>query len=148
MFLGRDSSVLKGLNVLESSGTSDLNSITPTSTFEPLEPTNTVSTSSMHLQPQSITFTTMSNEGGLDFTQTNTMNANDIMLAIANEPPQYQTKSDLQIELLRLQIMVAKREMYHRELTIMQLENSLNLSEDEKKAILDRCEFSSHSIEK
>lgn len=81
----------------------------------------------------------MTDENGVTITHSEALNANSILFSLADEPPIVQTKSDLQIELLRLQIQAAKREMYQRELTITQLENSLNLSEDEKKKILDRC---------
>lgn len=48
-----------------------------------------------------------------------------------------ESKADLQIELLRQKIEYTKRDIYHRELSILEKEKALSLSEEERILLLE-----------
>lgn len=154
------------MDVLESSNSSDLTSINPSnqtvsSGIDIDDPTNSI------LPTQTLTFSAYPNGSEVNISQAQTINnlnglfnsvvptqtltqdsqmnisqahPNDLLFTIAHDNfiPNTQTKSDLQIELLRLQIQAIKREMYLRELEIIQLETTLALTENDKQDIQDK----------
>lgn len=117
---------------MESSGTTEPDPILPSTYSVASDILNDV-----NYAPQTVTFAPFHND--VNFNQPVIVETDDLFFNIPSDPPIAQTKSDLQIELLRLQIKSVKREMYLRELKIIELENSLNISEQQKQNIVDKC---------
>lgn len=157
---GRDSDVLHGLNVEESSGSSQVvqkplqldltdSQLTDTSlTFETSLTDHEQNENQRNSDSSEDHVSTNSSSSGSLGKQNLKMdsNFNDITLSADNvevieipfETPA--TKSVLQIELLRNQIEYTKRDIYHRELLIFEKETSLLISNEDRNRLLENSE--------
>lgn len=122
LFSGKDSDVLSGLDIEESSGTSQQ--------FQSTIVKSAITNSSLTKMNDSESSTTNNN-----LPEKSQIEYIDVPVSSFKE-----SKSDLQIELLRQQIEYTKRDIYHRELAIFEKEQALSLSNDDKKRLLENSQ--------
>lgn len=149
---GNDSNVLAGLNVEESSGSSQVRTeLTKLPTqqlgYNILEKLTSISSEIREpTQHQSQSSTFLLNQSGGQFvdSQTGSMDVlkdpRDSLRSIqVFEVPLEASlsKSDLQIELLQQQIEYTKRDIYYRELMILEKERSLSITHEERVRLLE-----------
>lgn len=60
-------------------------------------------------------------------------------------PSETTSKAALQVQLLRYQIQYTSRDIYYRELTILEKERALSLSTEEKNALLQKSKIDFHN---